>query len=60
MSEMIWRKSSRSGGGAGNNCVEVGRPADESFIAVRDTKDREGGTLAVTPESWSAFLATIR
>ncbi len=53
-----WRKSSRSGGGGGNNCVEVAQGS--TAIHVRDTKDRDGGTLVVTPEAWSAFLGTLR
>ena len=51
-----WRKASYSGNGS--NCVEGG--AAPSTIAVRDTKDREGGTLAFSVEDWSAFLADIK
>ncbi|WP_203805185.1 DUF397 domain-containing protein [Actinoplanes couchii] len=38
-----WRKSARSGGDGGN-CVEV---ADNlvDVVAVRDTKNKDGGTL---------------
>ncbi|MGA8116209.1 MAG: DUF397 domain-containing protein [Actinocatenispora sp.] len=28
-------------------------------VYVRDSKDRQGGTLAVSPESWSRFLNAI-
>jgi hypothetical protein len=49
-----WRKSSRStdNGGA---CVEV---ADNlpGRVLVRDTKDRDGGTLTFTPQAWRAFV----
>lgn len=56
-SENSWRKSSRSSAGA-NNCVEVGFAA--AAVAVRDTKDREGGMLAVSPGEWSSFLADLK
>lgn len=62
MTDMKWRKSSRSSGGTGN-CVEVGVPvdaADVSYVAVRDTKDRDGGTLSVSPEAWTAFLRSVK
>ncbi|MDR7301211.1 DUF397 domain-containing protein [Haloactinomyces albus] len=52
----VWRKSSYSGGNG--TCVEVGfAPA---AVAVRDTKDREGGMLAVLPDRWSNFLADLK
>lgn len=49
-----WRKSSRSGSNQGN-CVEV---ADNlsGRVLVRDTKDRNGGTLAFGPAAWRAFV----
>ena len=53
---MNWRKSSYSGDNGGN-CVEV---AAAGNVAIRDTSDRGGFTLAVSPSVWSAFLATIR
>lgn len=50
-----WHKSIRSGGNGGN-CVEV---ADNlpNIVAVRDTKNRDGGTLVFTRDEWSVFLA---
>jgi hypothetical protein len=57
--DMKWRKSSRSSGGTGN-CVEVGVPADRSRVAVRDTKDRDGGTLVVSPMAFAAFLRSVK
>ena len=52
--EPRWRKSSRSGNG-GDTCVEV---ADNlpGRVLVRDTKDRDGGTLTFTPSSWADFV----
>ena len=52
-----WRKSSYSGG-QGGNCVEVGGAA--SVIMVRDTKDRNGGTLAFSADAWNAFAASLK
>ncbi|GAA4858118.1 DUF397 domain-containing protein [Saccharopolyspora cebuensis] len=49
----VWRKSSRSAGNGGN-CVEVG--FTPTAIGIRDTKDRDGGTLAITAARWSDFL----
>jgi hypothetical protein len=51
----IWHKSTRSSGNSGN-CVEV---ADNlpGVVGVRDTKNREGGTLLFEPGAWSAFVA---
>lgn len=49
-----WRKSTYSNQG---ECVEVA-PAPEEVL-VRDTKDREGGNLAVLGEAWEAFLARL-
>ncbi|MGW1681699.1 DUF397 domain-containing protein [Saccharopolyspora sp. NPDC002376] len=53
----IWRKSSRSGGNGGN-CVEVGFGFDA--VGIRDTKDRDGGHLAVAPARWQAFLRAVK
>ncbi|MFC6016952.1 DUF397 domain-containing protein [Plantactinospora solaniradicis] len=49
-----WRKSTRSTSNGGA-CVEV---ADNlpGVVLVRDTKDRDGGTLAFRPAGWQAFV----
>lgn len=52
-----WRKSSFSGG-ANGSCVEVGKRTDG--VAVRDTTNRDGGTLNFSAGAWSAFLGTLR
>jgi hypothetical protein len=51
-----WRKASYSGNGGGS-CVEVGHAA--RAVLVRDTTDRDGGTLAFSPQAWRAFTAKI-
>lgn len=51
-----WRKSSRSGN---NGCVEVaGNLPGE--VAVRDSKDPAGPTLAFAPAAWLGFMAGVR
>ena len=51
-----WRKSTKSDSGS---CVEV---ADNvpGRVYVRDTKDRDGGTLTFGPVAWSSFVAKVR
>ena len=49
-----WRKSTRSGGNGGD-CVEVANNLP-GVVLVRDTKNRDGGTLAFTPTSWANFV----
>ncbi|MET8446357.1 DUF397 domain-containing protein [Streptomyces sp. NPDC005209] len=51
--EQAWFKSSYSGS-EGDNCVEV---AMDQAIHVRDSKQREGEQLAVSPVAWSEFIA---
>jgi len=53
---MDWRKSSYSDGNGGN-CVEAG---GDGVILVRDTADRDGGTLAFTADAWQRFTARLK
>jgi len=52
-----WHKSTRSG--TSGDCVEV---ADNlpHVVAVRDTKNRGGGTLAFPRAMWTAFLGDVK
>jgi hypothetical protein len=50
----VWRKSSRSSSNGGD-CVEVATNLP-GVVAVRDTKNRDGGTLLFTPAEWEAFI----
>ncbi|XMA37152.1 DUF397 domain-containing protein [Streptomyces albogriseolus] len=58
-----WRKSSYSGGGDGNNCVEIaGAP---TRTAVRDSKAPNRGILTFRAATFATFVeglkeATIR
>lgn len=52
--DAAWRTSSYSGS-TGNNCVEVA-PLPR-VVAVRDSKDRDGGHLAVGRRAWRSFIA---
>jgi len=54
----VWHKSTRSGGNGGD-CVEVAVNLP-GIVAVRDSKDRTGGTLVFTPAQWTAFLDGVR
>lgn len=56
MTELVWRKSSRSG--SSTNCVEVAQATD--LIALRDSKDPEGGQLRVGEPQWEAFLKGLK
>ncbi len=49
-----WRKSTRSGNNGGA-CVEVADNLPD-VVLVRDTKDRDGGTLTVNPTQWQRFV----
>ena len=51
-----WRKSTYSDA-SGGQCVEV---ASDGVVMVRDTTDRDGGTLAFSAAAWERFLGTIR
>jgi len=57
VTEANWRKSTYSGG-QGGQCVEVATPPGR--VAVRDTTNRDGGTLAFTPDAWDAFLTGLK
>ncbi|WP_019630991.1 DUF397 domain-containing protein [Actinomadura atramentaria] len=52
-----WRKSSYSGGNAGN-CVEVASFAP--VTGVRDSKNPDGPKLLITAATWRAFTAQVK
>ena len=51
-----WRKSSYSTNG-GQDCVEVA--GTECAVMVRDTTDRDGGTLAFGAAAWERFIKAL-
>ncbi|AOS66070.1 DUF397 domain-containing protein [Actinoalloteichus hymeniacidonis] len=51
-----WRKTARSG--PEGNCVELGQAP--GLVGIRDTKNRDGGTLVVDRELFGAFLAAVK
>lgn len=53
-----WRKSSHTGSGNDDVCVEVARVG--GVIGVRDSKDPEGPRLGVTPREFGRLLTSVR
>jgi hypothetical protein len=54
---LAWRKSRRSAGEG--NCVEVA-PLPEGGYALRDSKDRQGPALKLSPDQWRRFTARLK
>jgi Domain of unknown function (DUF397) len=53
---LVWRKS-RASGGSGE-CVEVAQW--DSSVLIRDSHDRSGAVLIVTPSQWLGLLRRTR
>ncbi|MER6081600.1 DUF397 domain-containing protein [Streptomyces sp. NPDC001833] len=53
---LSWRKSSYSSGGDGD-CIEVA-PCPTT-IHIRDSKNRQGPQLALSPAAWANFLTYV-
>jgi Domain of unknown function (DUF397) len=51
-----WRTSSYSND-SGGDCVELA--SDSGVVAVRDTKNRDGGALSFTTEAWREFISRL-
>jgi hypothetical protein len=52
-----WRKASSSGGNGGS-CVEVAEAPHG--VALRDTTNRQGDTLAFTAGAWMSFTGWLK
>lgn len=52
-----WRKSSYSDANGGS-CLEAADGGE--LIQVRDTTNRDGGTLTFTASAWTAFTAALK
>lgn len=55
-----WRKSSHSGGVDDHQCVELGQLAAGAGVGVRDSKDPEGGHLALTAAQFAGLVDQIK
>lgn len=53
-----WQKSSYSGGGDGNTCVEIAHL--DTHISVRDSKDPALGTLTFPAGSFVSFIEALK
>ncbi|MFF9812046.1 DUF397 domain-containing protein [Streptomyces sp. NPDC014006] len=53
-----WRKSSYSGEGDGNECVEIA--ATPTHASVRDSKDPARATLTFPTPAFDAFLGALK
>ncbi|WP_333778532.1 DUF397 domain-containing protein [Streptomyces sp. IBSBF 3136] len=53
-----WRKSSYSGGGDGNNCVEVA--TSPAHIAIRDSKTPARATLTFPSTAFAHFIQALK
>ncbi|GID91791.1 DUF397 domain-containing protein [Amorphoplanes digitatis] len=54
----VWKKSSRSNGNGGNNCVEVAFL--DTVVAVRDSKNPTGPALIFNPSNWTEFVNSAK
>jgi hypothetical protein len=57
MNELTWKTSSYTGGNQAN-CVEIAILPDGGR-AVRDSKDRDGAVLILTPAQWTLLRASL-
>lgn len=55
-SELVWFKSSYSGGGGGD-CLEVAFQPDA--VRIRDSKDTSRTPLTVSPSAWTHFTTHV-
>ncbi|MER5223317.1 DUF397 domain-containing protein [Streptomyces flaveus] len=53
-SDLAWFKSSYSSA-SGDDCVEVATCPDT--VHVRDSKDKQGPQLALSPATWTDFVS---
>ncbi|WP_217208257.1 DUF397 domain-containing protein [Streptomyces sp. AC550_RSS872] len=53
-----WRKSSYSGSGDGNACVEIAH--HPARLAVRDSKAPAYGTLSFPAETFAVFIEALK
>ncbi|GAA1955433.1 DUF397 domain-containing protein [Amycolatopsis minnesotensis] len=56
LESVAWRKSSYSSGDP-DKCVEIA--VASSVIGIRDTKDRDGGRLTLTPDAFTSLTRIL-
>ncbi|MFD5797988.1 DUF397 domain-containing protein [Streptomyces diastatochromogenes] len=54
----IWQKSSFSGGGEGNDCVEIANL--DTHIAIRDSKTPARATLTFPTAAFTPFIDALK
>jgi len=55
-----WRKSSYSGEGDGNECVEIATSPTHTHVSVRDSKAPARAMLTFPRGSFQAFVETLK
>ncbi|MEU8344030.1 DUF397 domain-containing protein [Spirillospora sp. NPDC048832] len=55
-----WRKSTHSGGANDEHCVELGRLEPWAEIGVRDSKNPDGGHLALSPVQFADLIEQVK
>lgn len=55
-----WRKSTHSGGADDEHCVELGRLTAGVGVGIRDSKDPQGGHLALTVATFAGLVEQIK
>ncbi|KPI16632.1 protein of unknown function DUF397 [Actinobacteria bacterium OK074] len=53
-----WRKSSYSGAGDGDSCVEIAH--DHTQVAIRDSKNPAYATLSFPTKVFTTFVETLK
>lgn len=53
-----WKKSSVSGGGEGNDCVEIANL--HLRVAIRDSKAPDQGVLSFPAGTFATFMASLK
>ncbi|MGC0338200.1 DUF397 domain-containing protein [Streptomyces sp. SLBN-8D4] len=53
-----WRRSSYSGGGDGNNCVEIAN--SPTHVAIRDSKDPARVSITVPFGAFAPFVGALK
>ncbi|MGW5233990.1 DUF397 domain-containing protein [Streptomyces nodosus] len=58
MNPNVWQKSSYSGGGQGDACVEVAHR--RTHIAIRDSKAPARGPLSIPTGAFTSFIDALK